>query len=58
MQRFPHFTVITYKEYIIFTDAELPQFAEEIQNVTVSVGRDALLACVVNNLRNYKVKKK
>jgi len=23
--------------------------------VTVSVGRDALLACVVDNLRNYKV---
>ncbi|KAG7211701.1 hypothetical protein KM043_010951 [Ampulex compressa] len=36
-------------------DSELPRFAEEIQNVTVSVGRDALLACVVDNLRNYKV---
>ncbi|XP_011701429.1 PREDICTED: lachesin isoform X4 [Wasmannia auropunctata] len=36
-------------------DSELPRFAEEIQNVTVSVGRDALLACVVDNLRHYKV---
>ncbi|XP_070156424.1 neurotrimin isoform X7 [Polyergus mexicanus] len=36
-------------------DADLPRFAEEIQNVTVSVGRDALLACVVDNLRHYKV---
>ncbi|XP_032666587.1 lachesin-like isoform X2 [Odontomachus brunneus] len=36
-------------------NSELPRFAEEIQNVTVSVGRDALLACVVDNLRNYKV---
>ncbi|XP_012222613.1 neurotrimin isoform X2 [Linepithema humile] len=34
---------------------ELPRFAEEIQNVTVSVGRDALLACVVENLQKYKV---
>ncbi|KAL0134184.1 hypothetical protein PUN28_001188 [Cardiocondyla obscurior] len=36
-------------------NSELPRFAEEIQNVTVSVGRDALLACVVDNLRHYKV---
>ncbi|XP_028046366.1 neurotrimin isoform X2 [Monomorium pharaonis] len=36
-------------------ESELPRFAEEIQNVTVSVGRDALLACVVDNLRHYKV---
>lgn len=41
---------------ITVADPELPRFAEEIQNVTVSVGRDALLACVVDNLRNYKVK--
>ncbi|XP_011635971.1 neurotrimin isoform X4 [Pogonomyrmex barbatus] len=36
-------------------NSDLPRFAEEIQNVTVSVGRDALLACVVDNLRHYKV---
>ncbi|XP_011341011.1 neurotrimin isoform X2 [Ooceraea biroi] len=36
-------------------ESDKPQFAEEIQNVTVSVGRDALLACVVDNLRGYKV---
>lgn len=41
--------------YVIVADSELPRFAEEIQNVTVSVGRDALLACVVDNLRHYKV---
>lgn len=39
----------------VVTDTELPRFAEEVQNVTVSVGRDALLACVVDNLRHYKV---
>uniref|UniRef100_A0ABD2W666 Ig-like domain-containing protein n=1 Tax=Trichogramma kaykai TaxID=54128 RepID=A0ABD2W666_9HYME len=36
-------------------DSSLPILAEPIQNVTMSVGRDALLACVVDNLRNYKV---
>ncbi|XP_076299650.1 neurotrimin isoform X3 [Lasioglossum baleicum] len=35
--------------------SDLPRFAEEIQNVTVSRGRDALLACIVDNLRIYKV---
>lgn len=33
----------------------MPRFAEPIPNVTVSVGRDALLACVVDNLRGFKV---
>ena len=33
----------------------LPRFAEQIPNVTVTVGRDALLACVVENLRTFKV---
>ncbi|XP_071449756.1 lachesin-like isoform X2 [Hetaerina americana] len=36
-------------------EALLPRFTESIPNVTVSVGRDALLACVVENLRGYKV---
>ncbi|XP_031787815.1 neurotrimin isoform X1 [Nasonia vitripennis] len=36
-------------------DSQMPILAEPILNVTVSVGRDALLACVVDNLRNYKV---
>ncbi|XP_068976854.1 neurotrimin-like isoform X1 [Bombus flavifrons] len=36
-------------------NSDLPRFAEEIQNVTVSKGRDALLACIVDNLRTYKV---
>uniref|UniRef100_A0A2H1V2C1 SFRICE_036519 n=1 Tax=Spodoptera frugiperda TaxID=7108 RepID=A0A2H1V2C1_SPOFR len=33
-----------------------PRFAEPIPNVTVTVGRDALLACVVDNLRGFKLK--
>ncbi|KAL0881666.1 hypothetical protein ABMA27_001482 [Loxostege sticticalis] len=32
-----------------------PRFAEPIPNVTVTIGRDALLACVVENLRGFKV---
>lgn len=34
-----------------------PRFAEPIPNVTVTVGRDALLACVVDNLRGFKVRR-
>lgn len=36
-------------------DLAFPRFAEPIPNVTVTVGRDALLACVVDNLRGFKV---
>ncbi|KAH8285758.1 hypothetical protein KR018_002149, partial [Drosophila ironensis] len=36
-------------------ESDFPRFAEPIANVTVSVGRDALLACVVENLKGYKV---
>ncbi|XP_039152703.1 hemicentin-1 isoform X3 [Drosophila simulans] len=36
-------------------DSDFPRFAEPIANVTVSVGRDALMACVVENLKGYKV---
>lgn len=39
----------------VFAEALMPRFAEPIPNVTVSVGRDALLACVVDNLRGFKV---
>jgi len=35
----------------------MPRFAEPIPNVTVSIGRDALLACVVDNLRGFRVRK-
>ncbi|XP_044757568.1 lachesin-like isoform X1 [Coccinella septempunctata] len=38
-----------------FTLDAFPRFAEPIPNVTVTVGRDALLACVVDNLKGFKV---
>lgn len=40
----------------VFTGlTEQPRFAEPIPNVTVALGRDASLPCVVNNLGTYKV---
>lgn len=38
-----------------FAEANFPRFAEPIPNITVTIGRDALLACVVDNLKGYKV---
>ncbi|XP_044589793.1 lachesin-like isoform X1 [Cotesia glomerata] len=35
--------------------SEGPMFAEPIPNVTVAVGRDASLPCVINNLGTFKV---
>lgn len=37
------------------SEANFPRFAEPIPNITVTIGRDALLACVVDNLKGYKV---
>ncbi|VEN43247.1 unnamed protein product, partial [Callosobruchus maculatus] len=36
-------------------ESTFPRFVEPIPNVTVTVGRDALMACVVENLRGYRV---
>jgi hypothetical protein len=36
---------------------EEPRFAEPIPNVTVALGRDASLPCVVEHLGNFKVRK-
>lgn len=36
--------------------ADLPKFGERLQNMTIPVGREALLICVVDNLQTYKVK--
>ena len=38
-----------------FTELNLPRFAEPIPNITVTIGKDALLACVVDNLKSYRV---
>ncbi|KAK3928009.1 Tyrosine-protein kinase transmembrane receptor ROR2 [Frankliniella fusca] len=49
--------VIAKRGFIATKESMFPKFAEPIPNVTVTVGRDALLACVVDNLQSYKVKK-
>ncbi|XP_069960623.1 neurotrimin-like [Cherax quadricarinatus] len=33
----------------------MPKFVEDVPNITVTVGRDALLPCTVEQLRGYKV---
>ncbi|XP_065225680.1 lachesin-like isoform X2 [Planococcus citri] len=52
-----YFVVVVFQVYITFCNGltEQPRFAEPIPNVTVALGRDASLPCVVNNLGTYKV---
>lgn len=40
---------------LLLTELNLPRFAEPIPNITVTIGKDALLACVVDNLKSYRV---
>lgn len=35
---------------------EIPKFGNLMKNVTVTVGRDAVLTCVVESLSTYKVR--
>jgi len=39
----------------VVRDSSQPMFAGPIENVTVNVGREAVMECHVNNLRQYKV---
>lgn len=44
--------------YLPISECELPdvpRFAEPVANVTATVGKEALMACVVENLKDYKV---
>lgn len=36
-------------------EKDLPKFGEPLQNVTIPVGREAILQCVVDNLQTYKI---
>ncbi|XP_032795753.2 cell adhesion molecule-related/down-regulated by oncogenes isoform X3 [Daphnia magna] len=58
--RRPH----TFTGSVMFADGDAsssvtspgaPHFAELIRNVTVPLGREAVLSCVINNLAEYKV---
>jgi hypothetical protein len=35
--------------------SDVPKFGELINNVTASVGEEAILACVIDDLATYKV---
>lgn len=48
-------TIYVFQFFFLFSDLAFPRFAEPIPNITVTIGRDALLGCVVDNLKNYKV---
>lgn len=47
---------VYYNLLIFFSD--MPKFAEPITNVTVPVGREATIVCIVDDLGSYKVKRK
>ena len=53
----PHF--INYNQFNFQTkfpnNEPRPHFTSKIENVTVNVGREAILECHVNNLGRYKV---
>ena len=64
--RFYYFSLPVYNPYLsiclIYLTAisssytmESPEFNDQIANVTVASGRDAVLECSVNNLGNYRV---
>ncbi|XP_063858926.1 lachesin-like isoform X1 [Scylla paramamosain] len=36
-------------------DVDVPRFPEQVPNITVTVGRDALLPCTIEQLKGYKV---
>lgn len=43
---------------VSFSGAMLPYFPENVDNVTVQIGQSAELRCKVENLNNYKVRKR
>ncbi|XP_071749455.1 neurotrimin isoform X2 [Lepeophtheirus salmonis] len=48
------FTLIDYKK-LLDDEVMLPYFPEKVVNVTVTIGKNAVLKCKVDNLNNYKV---
>lgn len=52
-----HYNLFMLIKYylLLFCLLEMPKFAEPIANVTVPVGREATLVCVVDDLGSYKV---
>nr|CAH0101104.1 unnamed protein product [Daphnia galeata] len=53
----------SFTKYVMLSDGSItpstvttaePHFSESIRNVTVPLGREAVLSCVINNLADYK----
>lgn len=51
---FPLLEVLIYL-FFVAALSDQPKFAEPIPNITVALGRDVSLPCVVENLGTYKV---
>nr|XP_045593504.1 MAM domain-containing glycosylphosphatidylinositol anchor protein 1-like [Procambarus clarkii] len=54
--RFPRPVTVDFFPTVVSEDEEsLPKFIENVPNITVTVGRDALLPCTVEQLKGFKV---
>jgi len=49
------FLSLLFLIHFFIAGGSLPRFAERVPNVTVAIGKDALLACVVDDLKSFKV---
>lgn len=45
---------VAFSNYNTNSDDE-PYFAQPLENISVPIGREATLSCIVNNLGNYKI---
>ena len=54
-KRSPTSALVSAADSAASSSSGLPEFVEDLNNVTVAVGRDATMACMVKNLNDYKV---
>lgn len=40
--------------FLLFSVSDLPRFGKPLNNLTISVGREAIFTCIVENLGPYK----
>lgn len=53
---FPYFNIFAaFTGHKLNLDDDQPYFASPIQNISVPIGREATLSCIVNNLGSYKI---
>ncbi|XP_014612576.1 PREDICTED: protein amalgam-like [Polistes canadensis] len=51
----PVLSIVTWASALIDPLSELPKFGKPLNNLTISVGREAIFTCIVENLGPYKV---